>query len=91
MPVIIRIPGQLRTLTQGVSEVSVEGSTVGEALSGLEAAHPGVSERFLDESGNIRRSVNIFLADEDVRFLQGLETAISGGQTISILPAAAGG
>jgi molybdopterin synthase sulfur carrier subunit len=89
--VIVRIPTQLRTLTAGQGEIEVEGSTVGEALKGLDAAHPGFAERLFDDSGNLRRFVNVFLADEDVRFLSGLETPAEAGQTVSIVPAVAGG
>jgi molybdopterin synthase sulfur carrier subunit len=87
----IRIPTQLRTLTGGAGEVAVEGSSVGEALKNLDAAHPGMAERLFDENGGLRRFVNVFLADEDVRFLQGLDTPITPGQTLSIVPAVAGG
>jgi sulfur-carrier protein len=89
--VIVRIPTQLRTLTAGQGEIEVEGSTVGEALKGLDAAHPGFAERLFDDTGNLRRFVNVFLADEDVRFLSGLETPVEAGQTVSIVPAVAGG
>ncbi len=91
MSVAVRVPTQLRTLTGGVGEVSVEGSTVGEALKALDAGHPGFAERLFDESGELRRFVNVFLADEDVRFLDGLSTPVTSGQTISIVPAVAGG
>jgi len=91
MGVTVRIPTQLRTLTGGTGEVSVEGSTVGEVLKALDAAHPGLGERLFDEDGKLRRFVNVFLADEDVRFLDGLETGVSAGQTVSIVPAVAGG
>ncbi len=91
MSVAVRIPTQLRTLTGGQAEVSLEGSTVGEVLKGLDAAHPGLGERLFDESGELRRFVNVFVADEDVRFRDGLETAVETGQTISIVPAVAGG
>jgi molybdopterin converting factor small subunit len=91
MSVSVRVPTQLRTLTAGKGEVEVEGSTVGAALKALDAAHPGVAERLFDEGGNLRRFVNVFLADEDVRFLDGLETPVSAGQTVSIVPAVAGG
>jgi molybdopterin synthase sulfur carrier subunit len=64
---------------------------VGAALKALDAAHPGFAERLFDEGGNLRRFVNVFLADEDVRFLDGLETPVSAGQTVSIVPAVAGG
>jgi molybdopterin converting factor small subunit len=91
MTATVRIPTQLRTLTGGSGEVTVEGSTVGEVLKGLDAAHPGFGERLFDENGKLRRFVNVFLADEDVRFLSGLDTAVNDGQTISIVPAVAGG
>ena len=89
--VTIRIPTQLRTLTGGAGEVVVEGSTVAEVLKALESAHPGFAERIFDESGSLRRFVNVFVAEEDVRFLDGLETPVESGQTVSIVPAVAGG
>ena len=91
MSLSVRIPTQLRTLTGGLGEVQVEGATVGEALKALDAAHPGFADRLFDEGGNLRRFVNVFLADEDVRFLDGLATPVSDGQTLSIVPAVAGG
>jgi molybdopterin synthase sulfur carrier subunit len=91
MSVKVRIPTQLRTLTGGAGEVTVEGSTVGEALKALDAAHEGFAERIFDDSGGLRRFVNVFLADEDVRFLDGLATPVPDGQTLSIVPAVAGG
>ena len=91
MTVSVRIPTQLRTLTGGAGEVRVDGSTVGQALRALETAHAGFSERLFDEDGRLRRFVNIFVADEDVRFLDGLDTPVADGQTVSIVPAVAGG
>ncbi|HEY6428538.1 MAG TPA: ubiquitin-like small modifier protein 1 [Acidimicrobiales bacterium] len=91
MSLSVRVPTQLRTLTGGAGEVQVEGSTVGEALKALDAAHPGMGDRLFDENGNLRRFVNVFLADEDVRFLEGLATPVADGQTVSIVPAVAGG
>ncbi|MDA8295972.1 MAG: MoaD/ThiS family protein [Actinomycetota bacterium] len=91
MSVIVRIPAQLRSLTGGVGEVAVEGATVAEVFAALDKAHPGMGERLLDEGGNLRRFVNVFLADEDVRFLKGLDTPVSDGQTLSVVPAVAGG
>ena len=91
MPVTVRIPTQLRQLAGGASDVTVEGATVAEALKALDAAHPGFAERLYDEGGGLRRFVNIFVADEDIRFLQGLETPVTDGQTVSIVPAVAGG
>lgn len=91
MMVSIRIPTQLRTLSGGASEVSVEGATVGEALAALDTAHPGFAERLYDESGALRRFVNVFLAEDDIRFLSGVDSPVTDGQTISIVPAVAGG
>jgi molybdopterin synthase sulfur carrier subunit len=91
MSVSVRVPAQLRTLTGGAGEVAVEGSTVGEALKALDAAHPGFADRLFDEAGQLRRFVNVFLTDEDVRFLDGLNTPVTDGQTLSIVPAVAGG
>jgi molybdopterin synthase sulfur carrier subunit len=91
MSVTIRIPTQLRTFTGGSGEVQVEAASVGDALKALDAAHPGLAERLFDDSGQLRRFVNVFLADEDVRFLDGLATPIAEGQTLSIVPAVAGG
>jgi molybdopterin converting factor small subunit len=91
MSVTVRIPAQLRTLTGGESELPVDGSTVGEVLKALDAAHTGFAERLFDDAGGLRRFVNVFLDDEDVRFLGGLETPVTEGQTVSIVPAVAGG
>ena len=91
MSLTIRIPTQLRTFTGGAGEVQVEAVSVGDALKALDAAHPGLAERLFDDSGQLRRFVNVFLADEDVRFLDGLATPIAEGQTLSIVPAVAGG
>jgi sulfur-carrier protein len=91
MAVTVRIPTQLRELSGGVSEASLEGSTVAELLKALEAAHPGFAERIFDDTGGLRRFVNVFVADEDIRFLDGLDTAVADGQTVSIIPAVAGG
>jgi MoaD family protein len=91
MSVKVRIPTQLRQLAGGASEVEVDGSTLAEALKALDAAHPGFRDRLFDEDAKLRRFVNVFVADEDVRFLQGLETPVADGQTVSIVPAVAGG
>lgn len=91
MTVTVRIPTQLRSLTGGVGEVPTEGSTVGEVLKALDAAHPGLGERLFDDDGRLRRFVNVFVADEDVRFLNGLETPVASGQVVSVVPAVAGG
>jgi sulfur-carrier protein len=91
MAVTVRVPTQLRTLTGGASEVHVEGSTVGEVLKALDAAHPGFGERVFDEGGAIRRFVNVFVADEDIRFLDGVATPVAPDAVVSIVPAVAGG
>jgi len=91
MTVTVRIPTTLRPLSGGVSTVQVEGSTLAEVLASLNAAHPGFSERLLDSEGNLHKFVNIFVADDDVRYMQGLATSVINGQTISIIPAVAGG
>jgi len=91
MPVTVRIPTTLRPLAGGRSTVEVEGSTVGEVLKSLDAAHEGFADRLLDEQGNLRRFVNVFVADDDIRYLQGLDTPVPEGETVAILPAVAGG
>ncbi len=91
MAVTVRIPTQLRTLSGGASEVSVEGATVTDALKALDAQFPGFGERLFDEGGNLRRFVNVFLADEDIRFLQGVDTPVEDGQVLSVVPAVASG
>jgi sulfur-carrier protein len=91
MSVRVRIPTTLRPLTGGKSEVEVEGATVGDVFTALENVHPGFRDRLLDEQGGLRRFVNVFLADDDVRYLDGIDTKVTDGQTISIIPAVAGG
>jgi len=91
MPVTVRIPTTLRPLAGGRSTVEVEGSTVGEVLKSLDAAHAGFADRLLDEQGSLRRFVNVFVADDDIRYLQGLDTPVPDGETVAILPAVAGG
>jgi molybdopterin synthase sulfur carrier subunit len=91
MSVTVRIPTQLRPLTAGASEVEVEAQTVREAIDALEREYPGMKARLLDEQGTLRRFVNLFVADEDIRFLQGLDTRLPDGTTLSIVPAVAGG
>jgi molybdopterin synthase sulfur carrier subunit len=87
----VRIPTQLRPLAGGAREVTLDGATVADLLKALDAAHPGFGDRLFDEAGKLRRFVNVFVADEDVRFLQGLETPVPAGATVSIVPAVAGG
>ena len=91
MTVSVRIPTTLRTLTGGESEVTLEGSNVRDVLDGLDKAHPGFADRLLDDDGNLRRFVNVFVADEDVRFLDGINTKLTDGDNVTILPAVAGG
>ena len=91
MSVTVRVPTTLRTLTAGASEVVVEGATVGEVLDNLEGAHPGFKARLFDDAGALRRFVNVFVADDDVRFLDGLGTPVPDGETVAIIPAVAGG
>lgn len=91
MTVKVRIPTQLRTLSGGAGELAVDGASVGEVLTALDAQHPGFGERIFDEAGALRRFVNVFLAEEDIRFLDGLATPVADGQTLSIVPAVAGG
>jgi sulfur-carrier protein len=87
----VRIPTQLRPLAGGNSDVQVDGSSVGEVLKSLEAAHPGFHDRLFDDFGKLRRFVNVFVADEDIRFLDGIDTSVADGSTVSIVPAVAGG
>ena len=91
MSVTVRVPTTLRTLTAGASEVTVEGTTVSEVLDQLESAHPGFRDRLLDADGGLRRFVNLYVADDDVRFRDGLDTSVADGDTLSIIPAVAGG
>jgi sulfur-carrier protein len=91
MTVSVRIPTTLRTLTAGKSEVSLEGSNVRDVLTRLDQAHPGFAGRLLDDDGNLRRFVNVFVADDDIRFLDGLDTPVPDGSEVSIIPAVAGG
>ena len=90
MSVEVRIPTILRTYTGGEKAVSAQGASLADVIADLEAHHPGIGDRLLDESG-LRRFVNIYVNDEDVRFLDGLGTAISESDSITILPAVAGG
>ncbi len=91
MAVKLRIPTPLRRLSGGASELSVEGSTVTEVFETLERDHPGFHDRIYDESGEIRRFVNVYVGGEDIRFLKGVETPVKEGEEVSIVPAVAGG
>ncbi len=90
MDTIVRIPAALRTLTAGADEVKAAGKTVGEIIEDLEKRHPGLKDRLLDEKG-VRRFINIYVGEEDVRFTGGLATELEPGDQISIVPAIAGG
>ena len=91
MATLIRIPTPLRNLTGNAAEVNVAASNVREALEALETKHAGIKARICDEQGNVRRFVNVFLNDEDIRFLQNLDTPVKAGDALSIVPAIAGG
>lgn len=91
MAVKVKIPTQLRTLTNGEGEVEAQAGPLVEVIADLEARHPGIKERLVDGSGELRRFVNVYLDDEDVRFLQGLSTEVQEGARVSIIPAVAGG
>jgi MoaD family protein len=90
MAITVRIPTPLRTLTEGKDEVEAKGSTVREVIDNLEGNYPGIKDRLCDDKG-VRRFVNIYQNEEDIRFLDSLETAVKDGDSISIVPAIAGG
>ena len=91
MSILVRIPTPLRSLTSGRDTVAVDGATVGEVLANLELSHPGLKDKLCDDSGRVRRFVNIYANDEDIRFLDELDTSVSEGDELSIVPAIAGG
>lgn len=91
MSASVRIPTILRNYTDGAGEVTAEGSTLTEVLESLEANHPGIKSRVLDDTGALRRFVNIYIGDEDVRFVGGLDAEVADGAKLSIIPAVAGG
>jgi len=91
MAVTVHVPTPLRKLTGNQSEVQAEAATVAELVDNLESAHAGIKEKLLDESGDIRRYVNIYINDEDIRFLDGKDTSLRDGDSVSIVPAIAGG
>jgi molybdopterin converting factor small subunit len=91
MSVNVRIPTILRTYTGGNAEVTAEGATLAEVIKDLEANHTGISARLLDDSGKLRRFVNVYVNDDDVRFADGLETVTPDSANVSIIPAVAGG
>jgi molybdopterin converting factor small subunit len=92
MSVTLRVPTILRTLTGGAAEVTVDGAgTLAEVIDKVDAEHPGIRGRVLDDDGKLRRFVNVYVGEDDVRFAQGLETPTPDGVTVSIIPAVAGG
>lgn len=91
MSVSVRIPTILRTYTGGAAEVATEPGTLREVLAGLDASYPGLGGRILDDAGKIRRFVNVYVGDEDVRLASGLDTVVSAGAHVSVIPAVAGG
>ncbi|MDH2430017.1 MoaD/ThiS family protein [Sphaerisporangium sp. TRM90804] len=90
MAIEVRIPTILRTYTDGAKAVKADGATLSDLFGDLESRHPGLKERIVDDAG-LRRFVNVYLNDEDVRFLGGLDTPVSDGDTVTVLPAVAGG
>jgi molybdopterin synthase sulfur carrier subunit len=91
MAVRVRVPTPLRKFTQGIDEVNAQGANVKSVVEDLEKKYPGIKERICDESGKIRRFVNVYVNGDDIRFLQNLETSLKEGDAISIVPAIAGG
>jgi molybdopterin synthase sulfur carrier subunit len=91
MALTVRIPTPLRSLTKGSAEVQAAGETVADVLHDLERQFPGIGERLLDETGELRRFVNVYVNDEDIRFLDGKKTSLKPGDHVSIVPAIAGG
>ena len=91
MPVKVRIPTPLRKLTNNEELVEVQAASVGDAINELQGRYPGIKERLLDDSGGVRRFVNVYVNEEDIRFLQNQQTSLRDGDEISIIPAIAGG
>ena len=91
MAVLVRIPTPLRSLTKGQAEVQVAADNVADLIEDLEKQFPGIKERLVDEGGEVRRFINFYINEEDVRFLQGSKTALKVGDQVSIVPAIAGG
>lgn len=91
MSVKVRIPTILRTYTKGASEVTADGATLADVLESLEGAYPGIRARVLDDAGKLRRFVNVYVGEEDVRFASGLSTPTPDGAQVSVIPAVAGG
>ena len=91
MAVTVRIPTTLRPLSGGAKEVQVEAGALSDVIASLDTAHPGFRDRLLDDEGSLRKFVNVFVDDDDVRYLEGLDTKVADGITVSIIPAVAGG
>ena len=91
MSVRVRVPTPLRKFTQGSDEVDAKGDTIMAMFDDLEQNHPGIKERIMDESGKVRRFVNVYVNGDDIRFLKNVDTALKDGDSISIVPAIAGG
>lgn len=91
MSVSVRIPTILRTYTGGSAEVTAEPGTLREVIAGLDATYPGIGGRIIDDTGNLRRFVNVYVGEEDVRFAEGLDTQVAAGSRVSVIPAVAGG
>ena len=91
MPVTVRIPTPLRKLTDNRSEIEIDGETVESLIGNMEASYPGIKDRLCDESGKVRRFINIYINEEDIRFLDGTNTEVKAGDRVSIVPAIAGG
>ncbi|MCH9681276.1 MAG: MoaD/ThiS family protein [Deltaproteobacteria bacterium] len=91
MMATVRIPTPLRKYTQGQEEVTIEADNVGGLIDSLESSYPGIRERICDDKGAVRRFVNIFVGDEDIRFLENLDTQVAAADEVSIVPAIAGG
>ena len=91
MSIVVRIPTPLRRLTDGQDKVDVDGDTLGGVIDAMNEQYPGIRERICDDQGQLRNFVNVYVNGEDVRFLQGLETATTDGDEVSVVPAVAGG
>ncbi len=91
MAVIVRIPTPLRSFTGGKSEVETDGASVSAVIDDLESKCPGIKEKLFDESGSIRKFLNVYLNDEDIRFMDSIDTEVKDGDSISLVPAIAGG
>lgn len=91
MSIAVKVPTILRTYTGGASDVTVDGATLSDAIASLDSQFPGIGARVLDENGKLRRFVNVYVNDDDVRFLEDLQTPTPDGSSISIIPAVAGG